>query len=52
MRVLSSIFFVVGFVSHFVFSFFGSSVPLYVIVNGVVILVHALILNGLIIAAS
>ena len=51
-RVLSSIFFVVGLVSHIVFSFFSSSVPLYVIVNGIVILVYALIVNGLIKAAS
>ena len=51
-RVLSSIFFVVGLVSHVVFSFFSSSVPLYVIVNGIVILVYALIVNGLIKAAS
>jgi hypothetical protein len=51
-RVLSSIFFVVGLVSHVVFSFFSSSVPLYVIVNGIVLLVYALIVNGLIKAAS
>ena len=51
-RVLSAIFFVVGLVSHVVFSFFSSSVPLYVIVNGIVLLVYALIVNGLIKAAS
>ncbi len=51
-RVLSSIFFVVGLVSPIVFSFFSSSVPLYVLVNGIVILVYALIVNGLIKAAS
>lgn len=51
-RVLSSIFFVIVLVSHFVFSVFSSSVPLYVIVNGIVILVYALIVNGLTKAAS
>lgn len=50
-RVLSAIFFVVGLLSHFVFSFFSSSIPLYVIVNGILILVYALIVNSLIKAA-
>ena len=51
-RVLSSIFFVVGLLSHVVFSFFSSSIPLYVIVNGILILIYALIVNSLIKAAS
>jgi hypothetical protein len=43
-RILSIIFFVVFLISHFCFANFGIMMPLYVILNGIILLVYLAIL--------
>jgi hypothetical protein len=42
-RTVSGIFFAIAFVSNLLFSFFNFSTPIYVIINGIVIMAYALI---------
>jgi len=42
-RTVSVIFFLVALTSNFIFSFFSFSVPLYIIANGILILLYTLI---------
>ena len=42
-RTVSGIFFAIGFVSNLLFSFFNFSTPIYVIINGIIIMAYALI---------
>lgn len=42
-RTVSGIFFIVAFVSNLIFSFFNFSTPIYVIINGIALMIYALI---------
>ncbi len=42
-RVVSGIFFLIGLIENIVFSFLNYSIPIYVITNGVLILIYILI---------
>jgi hypothetical protein len=47
-RAISTLFFAFAFLSNFVFSFFDFSIPIYIIVMGIAILIHALITYSII----
>ena len=47
-RTLSAVFALVAFISHVLFTMVYFTVPLYIIVNGIILLVFLLILNSII----